>query len=118
MIEVAAPAGFEAGKHLIDEGGDGERDAAGAGEGEGNAQVFVVESRASMDGPRCSMNRLAARPPPSTRRMFAGSTPAFEPSTSASPIASMVRATTIWLQALTTWPAPLSPTWTTVLPSD
>ncbi|HEV2661255.1 MAG TPA: NAD-binding protein, partial [Ktedonobacteraceae bacterium] len=34
---------------------------------------------------------------------------AFEPSTSDSEIASMMSATSTWLQALTIWPAPLGP---------
>src|SRR3954452_19790012 len=67
--------------------------------------------------PRTSMTLLAARPPLSTSMIVAGSTPAFEPRTSASETASIVSATTTWLHALTTWPAPTGPTWTIVLPS-
>ena len=55
--------------------------------------------------PRTSMTLFAARPPDSTSMIVAGSTPAFDPRTSASLTASIVSATTTWLHALTTWPA-------------
>src|SRR3712207_3397485 len=63
-----------------------------------------------------SMTLLPARPAERTSRIFSGATPPLEPRTSASLTASMVSATTTWLAALVTWPAPVGPTWFTVAP--
>src|SRR3712207_2785408 len=62
------------------------------------------------------MTLLPARPAERTSRIFSGATPPLEPRTSASLTASMVSATTTWLAALVTWPAPVGPTWFTVAP--
>jgi hypothetical protein len=62
------------------------------------------------------LEHAALGAPSSASRTRAGSAPALVARTSASPIASIVMATTIWLQALATCPAPESPTWTIVVP--
>ena len=63
------------------------------------------------------MIRLAAIPPPTASRIAAGSAPSFEPSTSASARPPKITATSTWLQAFATCPAPASPTWVTREPS-
>ena len=60
--------------------------------------------------------RDAAKPPISASRTRAGSAPAFAASSSASPTASIVSATMIWLATLVIWPSPLPPTSVMFLP--
>ena len=50
------------------------------------------------------------------KRTFAGSAPALEANTSASPTAAMLSATMIWLATLQTWPSPTLPTSVMFLP--
>src|SRR5512139_2281600 len=66
--------------------------------------------------PCTSRMRLPANPPISASRTLAASTPFLRAKVSASATPSIVTATTIWLQALATCPAPWSPTSTMFLP--
>src|SRR5512139_2365249 len=70
-----------------------------------------------MRWPWTSRMRLPAKPPSSASRILTGSTPLRRASRIASATPSKVSPTTIWLQHLTTWPAPWPPTWTMLLPS-
>jgi len=54
--------------------------------------------------------RELAKPPINAVRTRAGSAPALEANSSASPTASMVSATMIWLATFVVWPSPLWPT--------
>jgi len=58
-----------------------------------------------------SSTREEANPPINACRNLAGSAPALAASTSASPIASIVNATMIWLATLQVCPSPLRPLW-------
>ena len=58
-----------------------------------------------------------ASPPPSTSSAALVSTPYASRKTTASASAWMLAATISWLAALTVWPEPFGPTWTTVLPT-
>ncbi len=69
-----------------------------------------------MRSPCTSRMRDEANPPISAWRTLAGSAPAFEANSSASPTASMVSATMIWLATLQVWPSPLPPTSVMFLP--
>ena len=60
--------------------------------------------------------REEANPPISACRTLAGSAPALEANSSASPTASIVSATMIWLATLVVCPAPISPTSVMFLP--
>ena len=72
--------------------------------------------RFTMRSPCTSRMRDEANPPISAWRTFAGSAPAFDANSSASPTASMVSATMIWLATLQVWPSPLPPTSVMFLP--
>ena len=72
--------------------------------------------RLIMRSPCTSRMREAANPPISACRTLAGSAPAFEANSRASPTASIVNATMIWLATLVVWPAPMSPTNVMFLP--
>src|SRR6516225_6309626 len=69
-----------------------------------------------MRSPCTSRMRELAKPPISAARTFAGSAPALDANKSASPTASIVRATIIWLATLVVWPSPLAPTRVMFLP--
>jgi hypothetical protein len=60
--------------------------------------------------------RELAKPPIRALRTFAGSAPALAAKSSASPTASMVSATTIWLATFVVCPSPLPPTSVMFLP--
>src|SRR5437762_379159 len=72
--------------------------------------------RLIMRSPCTSRMREAAKPPISACRTLAGSAPALEANSKASPTASIVSATMIWLATLVVWPAPTSPTSVMFLP--
>ena len=65
--------------------------------------------RLIMRSPCTSRMRDEAKPPMSALRTMAGSAPALEANSSASPTASMVSATMIWLATLAVWPSPFPP---------
>ena len=73
--------------------------------------------RSSIRWPCTSRIFEPANPPSSASRTFAASTPERSASRSASATASIVAATTSWLHALATCPAPLGPTCTMFFPS-
>ena len=75
-----------------------------------------LKLRLIMRSPCTSKMRLAAKPPISAWRTLAGSAPALAANSRASPTASMLSATMIWLATLQVWPSPTPPTKVMFLP--
>ena len=110
------PLARSARKYCCTSAGDRQRHAVGVAGLERDVEVLVVQVDAEARR-EVVLEEVAAGASPSRgwrrgrrrarRGSSSGSTPALEPSTSASLTAAIVSATTTWLQALTTCPAPV-----------
>src|SRR5215218_985227 len=110
MVPVAPALGLQCFEHLVHDGRDRQGHSVLPARCKGYTQILVVqfypETRLEVVREElllfASITALPANPPESASNSFSGATPPLEPNTSASETASMVSATTIWLQALTT----------------